>query len=341
MNHRPEHPRSSPGAGAADIAACEAAVGARLPDWLRERLAVSNGWETDDRAGATRAQWRFLPVLDRSDRKRRSRTAEDIAWHTQQLRQQADAPQAAVPQADVPQADVPQGAVVVARAWSETTRLVLLPDPDAPGRLGDLLWRQNGVARPLDRPVVPELLGRRPEPAAGSRLRPRSELPVFRYHPDPVATGAIRENHALACPCCGLLTGWIYATTPYGPGDPPADLCPWCIADGSAARQFGADFVSDIVGEVPASVADEVHLRTPGFISWQGEQWLTHCGDAAAFLGPAGWEELKHLPDARAALRDEGCDDATQALMRKDGDLTAYLFRCLHCDRHLACADAS
>lgn len=329
MTQKTETSPDQPAAPLDDITACEAAIGARLPDWLRERLAVNNGWETDDRAGATRQQWRFLPVLDRSDRKRRSRTAQDIAWHTQQLRQQADAP---------------QGAVVVARAWSETTRLILLPEPSLPGlpsRLGAMLWRQNGVARPLDLPLDPGLLGRRPEPSAGSRLRPRSELPAFRYHPDPVATGSIQENHALACPCCGLLTGWIYATTPYGLGDQPADLCPWCIADGRAARQWGSEFVSDIVGEVPAAVADEVNLRTPGFISWQGEQWLTHCGDAAAFLGPVGWDELKDLPDARASLRDEGCDDATQALMRKDGDLTAYLFRCLHCARHLACADAS
>lgn len=326
MNHRPEHSPSSPGAGAADITACEAAIGARLPDWLRERLAVENGWATDDRAGATREEWRFLPVLDRSDRKRRSRTAEDIAWHTQQLRQHAA---------------VPEGAVVVARAWSATTRLFLLPGPDTPGSLGAKLWRQNGVARPLDPPIDPGLLGRRPEPVAGSRLRPRSDLPVFRYHPDPVATGSFRENHTLACPCCSLLTGWIYATTPYGPGDQPADLCPWCIADGSAAGRFGSGFVSDMAGEVPDEVADEVNLRTPGFISWQGERWLTHCGDAAAFLGPVGWEELKDLPDAQAALLEDGCDEEMLALVRKDGDLTAYLFRCLHCGVHLAYADAS
>ncbi|WP_232245868.1 CbrC family protein [Delftia acidovorans] len=326
MNQRIDPSTSQPGASNSDIAACEAVIGARLPDWLRERLLAGNGWEVDDTAGATRREWRFLPVLDRSDRKRRSRTAEDIAWHTQRLRQQAD---------------VPVGAVVVARAWSETTRLILLPDLQSPDRLGAMLWMQNGVAVPLQTPVDPLLLGAQPEPAARLRLRPRSELPVFRYHPDPVATGSIQENHALACPCCGRVSGWVYATTPYGLGEQPSDLCPWCIADGSAASRFGSGFVSDLAGEVPGEVADEVNLRTPGFISWQGEQWLTHCGDAAAFLGPVGWEALKDLPDAQASLLEDGCDKEMLALMRKDGDLTAYLFRCLHCGVHLAYADAS
>lgn len=185
------------------------------------------------------------------------------------------------------------------------------------------------------------LLGTQPAPATGSQLRPRSELPAFLYHPDPVSTGSIQENHVLACPCCGLVTGWIYVTTPYGRGEQPCDLCPWCIADGSAARKFGSEFVSDMMGEVPAKVADEVNLRTPGFISWQGEQWLTHCGDAAVFLGPVGWEELKDLPDAQTALLEDGWDGAALSLMRKDGDFTAYLFRCRHCGIHLAYADAS
>ena len=65
-------------------------------------------------------------------------------------------------------------------------------------------------------------------------------------------------------------------------------ICPWCIADGTAAARFGAAF-TDAAGvggygdwdDVPPSVVDEVSQRTPGFTGWQQERWWTHCGDAA------------------------------------------------------------
>ena len=79
----------------------------------------------------------------------------------------------------------------------------------------------------------------------------------------------------------------------YGLGDRPANLCPWCIADGSAARKFGSEFVGDIEGEVPASVEEELNLRTPGYLSWHCERWQICCGDACAYLGPVGWDRLR------------------------------------------------
>ena len=85
-------------------------------------------------------------------------------------------------------------------------------------------------------------------------------------------------------------------------GDRPANLCPWCIADGSAARKFGSEFVGDIEGEVPASVEEELNLRTPGYLSWHCERWQICCGDACAYLGPVGWDRLKDMPDAQAAI---------------------------------------
>lgn len=92
---------------------------------------------------------------------------------------------------------------------------------------------------------------------------------------------------------------------------------------------------------MPDAVAVEVNRRTPGYLSWQGERWQTCCDDAGVFLGPVGWDALETLPDAQASLIDEGWDTEAQLLMRADGDLTAYLFRCRHCGRHLAQADAS
>ena len=82
---------------------------------------------------------------------------------------------------------------------------------------------------------------------------------------------------------------------------------------------------------------DEVAYRTPGFTGWQQERWSTHCGDAAAFLGLVGWQELpsygQQAVDAIAReCGQQGADlGAYLRALDRDGSPTAYLFRCLHC----------
>ncbi|HEV8549222.1 MAG TPA: CbrC family protein, partial [Polyangiaceae bacterium] len=123
-------------------------------------------------------------------------------------------------------------------------------------------------------------------------------------------------------------------------------LCPWCIADGSAAAKFGATFTDRLgIGDyghwerVPESVLDEVSQRTPGFTGWQQERWFTCCGDAATFLGRAGREQLTLLGlEALAAIeRESGLAgeewDQYLRLLDRDGSPTAYLFRCERCGR--------
>ena len=177
-------------------------------------------------------------------------------------------------------------------------------------------------------------------------------LPVFRYHPDPIDTGSIVPSDAV-CRSCGRPRGYIYPGAPYAEEDLEGAICPWCIADGSAARRFGAEF-TDAAGvggygrwdAVPPPVAEEVSERTPGFTGWQQEQWWTHCGDAAAFLGLAGRAELEsRWPEAIAAVREEAgyhdeqeWQDYFRALERARGP-TAYVFRCLHCGQHGAYSD--
>ena len=68
------------------------------------------------------------------------------------------------------------------------------------------------------------------------------ELPVFRYHPDPIASGSVRES-AETCACCDRATGWIYTATFYTAEDVSGRFCPWCIADGSAAGRFAGEFM--------------------------------------------------------------------------------------------------
>ena len=138
------------------------------------------------------------------------------------------------------------------------------------------------------------------------------DLPSFRYHPDPLATSSLVESDA-TCAACDKARGYVYTGPVYAPGELEA-LCPWCIADGTAAETFGAEFTEVGVGapeDVARDVLEELAFRTPGFSGWQQEHWLYHCGDAAAFLGI----------------------DA--------GEPATYRFRCRHCGAELSYSDSS
>jgi uncharacterized protein len=169
------------------------------------------------------------------------------------------------------------------------------------------------------------------------------EFPVFPYHTDPLGTGSIVRSDK-PCLVCGQARGYIYALSTFGP-DNVDDICPWCIADGSAHEKFQVQFTdwSSIGGsdwdEVPAAVCDEIAYRTPGFAGWQQERWFTHCGDGAAFLGAMGRKELKAFgADAIETIREEsGLTGPEWTTYFKDLDAksgpTAYLFRCRHCGK--------
>ena len=177
------------------------------------------------------------------------------------------------------------------------------------------------------------------------------DLPIFKYHPDPIATESIKPSNT-RCVCCGEQRGYIYVGPVFSVEELCDCLCPWCIADSSAHENFDAEF-SDAAGVagysaaivLPNTVIEEVAFRTPGFLGWQQEHWLACCGDAAAFLGRAGRAELEsQWPDAVPSVQEEcgivGPDwqDYFRAL-DKDGSPTAYIFRCLHCGRYLGYSD--
>jgi uncharacterized protein CbrC (UPF0167 family) len=149
------------------------------------------------------------------------------------------------------------------------------------------------------------------------------------------------------CACCGNARGFIYTGPVYAAEEYDQRICPWCIADGSAHERLGASFTDDAgIGGggmwdgVPDEVIEEVAHRTPGFSGWQQEQWWTHCGDAAQFIGRAGRQELEALgPQAIAAIQDSaGLSDVPEweeflGALDKDGSPTAYMFRCRKCGR--------
>jgi uncharacterized protein CbrC (UPF0167 family) len=184
-----------------------------------------------------------------------------------------------------------------------------------------------------------------PEPQAA-----QMDLPVFRYHPDPIASSSVEASDA-QCLCCNQQRGFIYTGPAYCEEELDEALCPWCIADGSAHDEFDVSFVDEalIPDGIPPEVVAEIAFRTPGFSGWQQEKWLGCCGDAAAFLEPAGYGEIRaKYPQLEGTLMTYIVQEleisgaaATRFLasLHRDNGPTAYVFACRHCDNKLAYID--
>lgn len=165
-------------------------------------------------------------------------------------------------------------------------------------------------------------------------------LPHFRYHPDPVKTGIIVES-AIGCVSCGRPRGFVYTGPVYSTRRDLADrICPWCISDGSAAKDLGASFADErplFIRNIEKSIREEVNLRTPGYVSWQQESWLCHCDDACEFHSDAGIEDVRNasIETKSDFLAEYELDDATWRLLteeyRPGGDPAFYKFVCRHC----------
>lgn len=180
---------------------------------------------------------------------------------------------------------------------------------------------------------------RSPSHAGGTTQPPlpqdEGELPVFRYHPDPLATGAI-VNETTTCPVCGRDRDYAYRG-PFFSVHEVEDICPWCIKSGAAARKYDGEFQDGASVEDGASKEsiDEVIHRTPGYSGWQQEQWLSHCGECCAFLGQVGWDEIKGLAEElQEDFENGGCSAEMQKSLQKGGSPQGYLFRCVRCGKH-------
>lgn len=170
-------------------------------------------------------------------------------------------------------------------------------------------------------------------------------LPHFRYHPDPLETGAFEEGEEKDCPCCGNKNTVYFSSMPYCV-DNVEYICPTCIANGEAAKKFDATFVqaAEWEGERDTEKDDELFLRTPGYLSWQGEHWLFCCDDYCAYLGTVGTRELKAMDIADEVfeeyyMHDDIFEDVEEYLV-KDGSICGYLFQCLHCGKYRLWVDA-
>ena len=189
--------------------------------------------------------------------------------------------------------------------------------------------------------ALPRPLTEKEEAARRERLK---DLPLFRYYPDPVGTGAFEEGEAKTCPCCGKKSTVYYSILPYCVEN-VENLCPLCISNGEAARKYDATFIQDAEwkGETDKEKDEELFCRTPGYMSWQGEYWLSCCDDYCVYLGTVGTRELKAMDIADEVFEEYEArnefEDVREYLV-KDGSLCGYLFRCLHCGKYHLWVDA-
>ena len=175
------------------------------------------------------------------------------------------------------------------------------------------------------------------------------ELPHFKYHPDPIATGSIKASDA-ECICCGQKRGFIYSGPVYAVTRLRNSICPWCVASGAAHEKFNAEFTDSYgISDVPTSVVEEVAYCTPGFSGWQQERWWTHCGDAGAYLGDAeqvklGEQKITELIEAIQPDFYAWSEQDWEQYFKAPGQGTSvsvYVFRCLHCGKIGGYADST
>lgn len=170
-------------------------------------------------------------------------------------------------------------------------------------------------------------------------------LPFFKYHPNPIKTGAFRKtDKAVICNCCKEKT-LIYYTGPFFSVKDIDCLCPKCIANGKAAIKFNGSFQDEYSTDKnvndPLKIDELIH-RTPGYCGWQQEYWRAHCNDYCAYIGSVGAKELKALGLLEEVLDDALWDDEHKDMIRHSingGHIQCYLFKCLHCGKHLVWMD--
>lgn len=136
--------------------------------------------------------------------------------------------------------------------------------------------------------------------------------------------------------------GWIYIGHMYGgDGDKEPSVCPWCIADGSAAAWYRGSF-NTVAGGASHESTESVERRTPGIETWQDLTWPVCCGEACIFRGQAQYEQLTRTwPQAGAALLATyepgwlGTQTPEEFLefFKAECDPGAYAFQCRTCNR--------
>ncbi len=171
-----------------------------------------------------------------------------------------------------------------------------------------------------------------------------NDLPTFELFPDPLGEEVIEPSEE-TCDLCGLARGYMYTAghNSDSPDTDEANICPWCIADGSAGER-GVTFNDatiypylDTTPQMSEADKDLVERRTPGYVTWQGNRWLMCCGRACRYLGEAKEGDLRGRWSAAVPsifeIWEMPADHIEEVidLIGKSADPAAYVFECRIC----------
>ena len=170
-------------------------------------------------------------------------------------------------------------------------------------------------------------------------------IPVFKYNKNPLENKIMVMRHAI-CPVCNKETKYVYEG-PFYSNEDVENICPWCIADGSASAIYHGEFQDPCSCESVDNPAylDELTHKNPGYVGWQQEVWLSHCGDFCTFIAYVGWKEISHLADELKEDLDNIKKDyhliqsELERYLTNNGSLQGYLFQCLTCRKHRLAID--
>lgn len=165
-------------------------------------------------------------------------------------------------------------------------------------------------------------------------------LPKFKYYPN-LYKGDMVVFKEDICQCCGKKVD-AYIENMYSEEDIEC-LCLECVANGEAAKKFDGDFIQAAEKVSDPAKKDELFHRTPGYISWQGEYWLACCDDYCAYIGKVGTKELEEMGIANEVFAEydaRGKYEDVREFLVKNGSVTGYLFKCLHCGKYHLWVDA-
>lgn len=164
-------------------------------------------------------------------------------------------------------------------------------------------------------------------------------VPMFKYHPEPIKTGAFKTDKIVVCESCGKKTGTYY-NGPFYAADEIEYLCSECISNGAASKKFDGEFHDAASCDKVENneYLNELCQHTPGYHSWQQGYWLAHCGDFCAFIGYVGWKEIIDLGIEEQIEKDykENGDMEVEVIKQcvNNGHLQGYLFQCLKCSQY-------
>lgn len=173
------------------------------------------------------------------------------------------------------------------------------------------------------------------------------KLPHFKYHPNVYELDLFEEEQG-ECSIC-LQGRSLRYEGPFYSIEDPEYICPWCIADGSAAEKYNGEF-NDYCGiegvspnpndpepTIQSELLDEICLKTPGYHSWQQGEWQSHCNEPCVFLGYADTDSIQPFYDEiKEELIESGQNYSLEMLnnISKDGHVVGYLFQCAQCGKH-------